>query len=425
MAGVGTMVPEGHVDAGRLTLRSMVFLVCGALVARLAYLFALTDVEATPSDASQYHELATNLAAGRGFVMHFPQLVDHPTAFRPPAYPALLGLWYRLAGPGVLGGKLLNVVLGVIAVVLIAVLANRVSGPRAGLAAGWVAAVFPPLIANDVNLLSEPLSLVLLLGMLVLLLDRRWAPAGLLLGLLLLTRPSAPLVVIVVGVWLATTVSWRAAAGALAIAAVVVVPWVVRNAVEVGLVDLTSSNGFNLAAMYSLPAQESGHFVDPVYDERFADRRLDQFDEAAWARRLRDDGLAGLQANPGYLVRNVAVNLVATLELRPAAAEPAELADGRNLTARYVGLPLVWAVLVLGSIGLWRLRHDAAGRLLIGVGAAVLVTNLLVLAPPRLRTPLDALLLVGAGGVIVVLVDAGAARWRERRVADGPLGLDT
>lgn len=70
MAGVGAVETEDQPDVARLSVRTVVALAGGALVARLFYLFALTDVEATPSDASHYHELATNLAGGKGFVMH-------------------------------------------------------------------------------------------------------------------------------------------------------------------------------------------------------------------------------------------------------------------------------------------------------------------------------------------------------------------
>jgi hypothetical protein len=236
-----------------------------------------------------------------------------------------------------------------------------------------------------------------MLGMILLLLDRRWVPASVLLGLLVLTRPSAPLLVLVVVGWLAVSVSRRAALGALAIVAVVVAPWVVRNVEAVGLADLTSSNGFNLAAVYSTPAQVSGGFVDPVYDPRFDDHRLDQFDEAGWARRLRGDGIEGLRSNPGYLVRHTVVNIADTFELRPAVGEPAELSDGRNLTARTVGLPIFWLVLVVGSYGLWLLRRDHGGRLLIGIAGATLIANVLFLAAPRLRAPVDVVLLVGVG----------------------------
>ena len=389
-----------------------------ALFARLGYLYALTDVQSTPSDASHYHELASNLATGRGYVMHFPQLFDHASAFRPPAYPALLGIWYRVVGVDVVRGKWLNVLIGVGVVILVAALAARLGGQTAGLISGLTAALFPPLIANDVHLLSEPLALALMLGMVLLLLDRRWAPASVLLGVLVLTRPSAPLLVLVVVVWLAATVSRRAALGALAIVAVIVVPWVARNVADVGLADLTSSNGFNLAAVYSSPAQASGGFVDPVYDPRFDDHRLDQFDEAGWARRLRDDGIEGLRSNPGYVARHVAGNVVDTLEVRPAMSEPAEVSDGRNLTARSVGLPMFWLVLAIGTYGLWLLRRDAGGRLLIGIAGATLVANAVFLAPPRLRAPIDVVLLVGVGIGAVALNGAWIAR--RQRSAGAP-----
>jgi hypothetical protein len=183
------------------------------------------------------------------------------------------------------------------------------------------------------------------------------------------------------------------------------------------LADLTSSNGFNLAAVYSAPAQESGGFVDPVYDLRFDDHRLDQFDEATWARRLRDDGIAGIRSNPRYVVRRVVGNVADTFELRPAEAEAAERSDGRNLGARMVGLPMFWLVLAIGSFGLWQRRRDEGGRLLIGIAAATLIANAAFLAAPRLRAPIDVVLLVGLGIGAVTLHAAWSARRNPSAVA--------
>src|SRR5690349_1288188 len=93
--------PDEHVGAprsvpgsGRAVLRRFrgLFLVVGvALVARVVYWLRYVPDYAPISDAGQYHDLATNIAEGRGFVLTFPQIFPHQTAFRPPLYPYLLG----------------------------------------------------------------------------------------------------------------------------------------------------------------------------------------------------------------------------------------------------------------------------------------------------------------------------------------------
>ena len=70
-----------------------------ALVVRVAYLGFATGSIRLHSDAAQYDALARHLAAGDGYVDTYPQLHLHATAFRPPGYPALLSIFYRVFGP--------------------------------------------------------------------------------------------------------------------------------------------------------------------------------------------------------------------------------------------------------------------------------------------------------------------------------------
>src|SRR5207302_6631986 len=132
---------------------------------------------------------------------YFPQLALHPSAFRPPLYPVVLGGAYRVFGSSVVVGRVLNLAIGVGVVVLVFCVARRIATPRAGVAAALIAAVYPPLLANDVALLTEPLALLLLLGMVLALGRRNVVWGGVLCGLLVLTRASAQGVALVVGVW--------------------------------------------------------------------------------------------------------------------------------------------------------------------------------------------------------------------------------
>jgi 4-amino-4-deoxy-L-arabinose transferase-like glycosyltransferase len=200
-----------------------------ALVARALYWAFVVPTYFPLSDASHYHQIANNLASGRGYSLIFPTGELHTTAFRPPLYPTLLGAAYRVVGTDLAVGRALNLALGVTVAVLALVLATRIAGPLAGLVAGALVAVYPPLLANDTVLLTEPLSLALLLGMVLALTGRRWLVAGVLLGLLVLARPSAQYLVVVVVVWLLWQIGWRRALGCAGVAALVVSPWVVRN----------------------------------------------------------------------------------------------------------------------------------------------------------------------------------------------------
>ncbi len=382
-----------------------------ALVVRLVYWLVLTPDYVPDSDADQYLRLARNLADGEGFALVFPQLELHPTAFRPPLYPALLGTVFLAVGDSIVAGRLLNLVLGLGVVVLTDRLGARLGGPVAGFTAAAPVALSIPMAANDVVLPTEPLSLVLLAGTLVLLLDRHPHWAGLTSGLLVLTRPSAQGVALALGAWIWWRFGWRRAAAFVAIVAVVVAPWIVRNSVQVGTTSLVTSNGFNLAAIYSPEADADDDFVDPFLDERFDDLRLLQFDEAAWSDELAERGLESLRADPSQVVEVVWRNLDDWFELDPAENERAGRSDGRHLGARRWGLPLFYVTTVVGLAGLWVARHRRGVALLALVGAYFTATSLVFLAAPRLRAPFDLVCCLGAG----LAVPAFAERRRHQK----------
>src|SRR5207244_49656 len=135
--------------------------------------------------------------------------------------------------------------------VLVALIAERISGPRAGLCAGILLALYSPLIANDVTVLVESMAVLLLFATVLLLLDGRTVLAGISLGLLMLDRASAQVFLLVIAGWVLWRFGWRHAARLVVVAFLVVSPWVVRNAVQVGGPAIVATNGFNLNAAFS------------------------------------------------------------------------------------------------------------------------------------------------------------------------------
>lgn len=403
--------------AARLRDHPAVVLVFVALVARVAYWALVTPDYVPHSDAAQYMEIARNVAAGRGFEGYFPQLALHPTAFRPPVYPTLLGGAFFLFGTDVVVGRVLNLVIGLVVVGLAWKLGDTIAGARAGFWAGLVVALYPPLIANDVVLLTEPLSLALLLGIFLALARRRVALAGAVCGLLVLTRPSAQYLVIVVGLWVLWRIGWRRALLFVAVAGIVVVPWVVRNWVVLGAPVLVTSNGFNLAAIYSPEARASGSFVDPVFDHRFKGQRLDQFDEIVWQRHLTERALDSLRSDPDQVLPVLKRNVLAYFELTPGRNDSPEALDGRNLDFRPWTLPVFYVVTAVGLAGLWVRRRDHLVQLMMLVLGYFVLASLVFVAPPRLRAPFDLICCLGVGFAIAAFRDR---RELERRPdADG------
>lgn len=384
-----------------------------ALVVRVAYWALVTPSWIPNSDADQYVRLARAIADGDGFALVFPQLEMHATAFRPPLYPMLLSVPTAVFGDGVLWPtRLLSLIISLGVVALTAVFVRRICGKPGAVAAACAVGVMPSLIANDTVSLTEPLGLLLLLAVLLALDARRPVLVGLAAGALMLTRPNAYLVVVIAALFLWRSMGWKKALASVACSIAVVVPWSVRNLVQVDTPRLTTSEGFNLAAIYAPPAQERETFVDPVFDSWYDDTefQLLQFDEAEWNDALTELAISSIREDPQYVLRVVGNNVLSILEIQPSNNRFAEEIDGRNLDFRGATLPLFYLYLLLGGAGLViRIRDQRVWPAYLIVGQFIALSLLLV-APPRLRSPLDLLLCFGIG----FLVDA-ANRHRVQR----------
>jgi len=403
--------------------RQLLALVLLALLIRVAYAGLVLGDHQPRSDAHHSHDLASSLAAGDGFALQFPFPDDQPqpTAFRPPLYPLVLAGAYTVFGDRIEVAQGLNVVLGVAVVVLAAVVAGRLAGRRAGLLAGVLASAYPPLVANDGTSLAEPLSLGLLLLGVLLLLDERVVAAGAVTGLQVLTKPSAQGLALVLATWILWRWGWRRALSFAVPVVLVVLPWVVRNQVVMGSPVLVTSNGFNLAALYSPPSRAADAWLDPSFDPRLEAVRRDAVaaeDEVAWDGALRRVALDRLRAHPTDLLDVSFHNTLRLLELAPIENDAAEVLDGRSLPLRYATLWMTWLVLPAGAIGLAVLRRRPGAQLL-GLSAMYFTAISVPFSPmpPRLRAPLDLVCCIGAA---VVLLGAmrGASSADESRGGD-------
>lgn len=156
-------------------------------------------------DSLKYHALAC-VAARHGHID--PLLFDQS-----PLYPLLVAVVYRATDCSMLAVRFAQAILGAVGCVLIATLAARLRGRRAGLVAGVVAAFYGPFVFYDLELLGASAAVfwAAALGVLALDASRRrggsaaaWA-LGLAGGLGVATRPSFLPVVVFVAGW----VAWR------------------------------------------------------------------------------------------------------------------------------------------------------------------------------------------------------------------------
>jgi 4-amino-4-deoxy-L-arabinose transferase-like glycosyltransferase len=352
-----------------------------ALVLRLAVIAATaeTPVALDPADFSR---TALSIAQGHGFPQTNRAPGGGPSAYRPPAYPALLAGVYALAGrEAPPAGRVLDALLGTVAVALTGLIAARIWGRRVGMIALALAAVAPPMVVMSTALISEALFVPLILGAVLTALEARrsphplrWAAAtGLLIGVAELTRTNAAVLLVPLGfaLW-SRRPRWRP--GALAapalmvlIAVATVAPWTIRNAVVMhAFVPVSTEVGYTIAGTYDVASRtdrrwpavwkEVEHGASPEYQPIVFYASVDHLNEVAFGDRLQAQALAEIRSHPAYLLKVLFWNSVRLFHL-------GEL-DLASLNLANTGIPRTPALFEI--YGFYPLLVLALGGLLLG-----------------------------------------------------------
>jgi len=175
-----------------------------ALALRLIY---LSQIHHAPPftvlvvDAHEYDRWAQEIAAG--------DWLGKEAFYQAPLYPYFLALNYVAFGHDLLAVRVVQVVLGSLACVLLAAAGVRFFSFRVGIAAGLLLAAYPMAIFFDTIIQKSVLDLLLMtlvLWLLALLSQtpsmQGWFLIGVALGLFALTRENALVLLPVIGVWL-------------------------------------------------------------------------------------------------------------------------------------------------------------------------------------------------------------------------------
>lgn len=232
-------------DAQRTFRRALIAIVIGGLAVRLVYVLVFRHDAHLEGDSIHYHLGATLLAEGEGFIAPFAWLrgVVVESADHPPLYL----LWLTLPSLVGLSGQLWHMVwtclLGAGTVALIGLVGREVAGPRVGLIAAGLAAIYPNIWSHDGLLQSESMA-IFTVALVLLLAYRYWhRPSlarvlwlGVACGLAALARSELlllvpfvvlPLVLISGAADLRQKLKWLVVAGGAS--AVVLAPWVGYN----------------------------------------------------------------------------------------------------------------------------------------------------------------------------------------------------
>jgi 4-amino-4-deoxy-L-arabinose transferase-like glycosyltransferase len=349
------------------TVRALFVLTLAALAVRLAIWPWFAGVEPHIYDEEDYVDIATSLAERGEFAMH-----DAITSARPPFYPAVVAVVYRIAGVGAHQVvRLLQIFLNAAIVPLLFALGRRLYDERTGLWAAGLAAFYPSLWGHDYLLLTEVLfTLLLVAGTLSLVADAmrpRWtlvATGGVLFGLGALTRTSLlfypPLFAIATFAWRKVPSSRRIVAvlGFTAAFALAVAPWIARNTRLHGrLSSIDSYSNWTAAKLSPLrhlfeepgstwatrPPRERGGRWDPS-DVRAAGQGRDG------RRQWRSESLAPNDPAP---------RLAPEPKTLPAA--PAKKSEGEEPLAFRVHVLRALNGLLWDALLFWRIDREIAG----------------------------------------------------------------
>src|SRR3954463_5720133 len=185
--------PSGTADApppgARVRRRRLLFALAAVALIAAAFAIRLAYVGATPGMTLRDDGLDYDghpVSAGRTGRFSDPLAYGRPTAFRPPAFPYLLGEVYKATGVAhadaarrVVVARRTQVVIGTVLVAAIGLLAAQLFGEVVALVALALAAVYVPLVTMSGSVMSEPLFAVFMLGSLSAAVAHRRSPHGL------------------------------------------------------------------------------------------------------------------------------------------------------------------------------------------------------------------------------------------------------
>ena len=286
----------------------------GLLLLAVAFrLYGVLSHPAVPSgDAPDYHRLATGLVEGRGYV----NAAGTPTAWRPPGYPVFLAGIYKIVGNSVLRATIVQAILGGLTVLVLMALGTMILGWRRALIAGAIAAVYPAFIWLPRLLMSENLSLfLLLLSLVAVTLYLRtsqvawmivfgvlcalnslvrganlFLPVAVALGLLIVQRRNRKQIVASL---LAMTIAFI----------VMLLPWTIRNyRIFHHAIPIATQDGLTLYSSY-WPPQQNGKRIWgtlPGIEDPAILAAAQTGDEVSASRYLNHVTLERLRENPGF-----------------------------------------------------------------------------------------------------------------------------
>ena len=314
-----------------------------ALVIRLITLIQIRDApffDVLIIDAEGYDRWAREIAGG--------DWLGHGVFYQAPLYPYFMGLVYRLFGADPSWVRLIQIVLGSLAALLLAKTAARIFDWKTGVLAGVLLAVNPAAVFFDLQIQKTGLALFLLVVWLWLLWcrPRPLFGLGVVLGLLILTRENAlVLIPVLLAAALAEKKRMRAAAAALLGLGLILMAVGLRNLCIGGEFHLTTSQagpnfyiGNRTGANGTYQPLRPGR-SHPDYEAEDAKELAEEalgrcLSPAEVSRYWTDRAMGDIRRDPAAWLRLTAKKLLLTLNR-------IEMADAENIETYRACSPLL------------------------------------------------------------------------------------
>ncbi len=225
-----------------------------AVIIRIILLLMFDNLQV--SDFSEYHDYAKNISEGKGYIRD-----GQPTAWFPIGYPFVLSLIYSLFSINELYGKIFNIILSVILIIMVYKLSEKIFNETTAKLASMFIALWPNLCGYTL-LLNSDLPFTVLLTILLLLLvslkNNRYEKiiifcSGIFFACATLTRSLLGGFVVVILVHIALFTKKTLSLRFLKLSAIFVLgaiivfsPWWIRNYHTFGkFIPLSTNGGFN------------------------------------------------------------------------------------------------------------------------------------------------------------------------------------
>lgn len=408
-----------------LSFRALMGIFVFALFFRVLYIWFAVDNSSMGGWYDSGANIALNMMEGRGYVASWEVCRDFQS-FRTPVLPLVLYAVWSVLGFKIVAAKLVMALFSAATCVLLSLIATRLFDARVGLAAGIATAICTSLIRWTGTLGADTLAVFFLVAGVYYFCcpsprfssGARFFLSGLMFGLLCLTRPLwLPYVAIIIVSYAMSKSRGRRERGRrergrsknafilCAALSLVMLPWMVRNALVHRTVVIASTEGgiafleANNPISYAGKGDWAVHFAVNQPDVQRASRVLP---EAAFDRFMLRKGLGYAAADPFNFGRVYLIKLGYLWRPVPPPQHAGDL-SGKHLAwmtlwwSTFTALMLV----ALAALRPWRTPEQKAILWVLVWGSLILP---LFSSQLRYRAPLEPfILLLGSAGWFAIL----------------------